>query len=60
VGGHATAVATIWTKNSDIGPHTRPKLYTRIFFEDTQKLHFLKIELAAVVDWGRAICKDHI
>ena len=38
------------TKNSDIGPHTRPRLLS--FFEYAQKLHHLKIELAAVVDWG--------
>ena len=43
------------TQNSDIGPHTRPKLLS--FFEDTQKLHYLKIELAAVVDWGEAFVK---
>ena len=43
------------TKNSDIGPHTRPRLLS--FFEDTQKLHHLKIELAAVVDWGEPFVK---
>ena len=37
-------------KNTDIGPSTRPKLLN--FFEDSQKLKYLKIELAAVVDWG--------
>ena len=42
-------------KNSDIGPHTRPRLLS--FFEDTQKLHHLKIELAAVVDWGEPFVK---
>ena len=42
-------------KNSDIGPHTRPKLLS--FFEDTQKLHYLKIELATVVDWGEGFVK---
>ena len=36
--------------NSDIGPSTRPKLL--FFFDDSQKLNHLKIELAAVVDWG--------
>ena len=40
-------------KNNDIGPHTRPRLLS--FFEDTQKLHHLKIELAAVVDWGEPL-----
>jgi len=43
------------TKSSDIGPHTRPRLL--LFFEDTQKLHYLKIELAAVVDWGEPFVK---
>ena len=36
-------------KNSDIGTHTGPRLLS--LFEDTQKLHHLKIELADVVDW---------
>ena len=30
--------------------HTRPRLL--YFFKDTQKLPYLKIELAAVEDWG--------
>ena len=46
---------TILTKNSDIGPHTRPRLLS--FFEDTQKLHHLKIELATVADWGEPFVK---
>jgi len=43
------------TKNTDIGPHTRPRLLS--FFEDTQKLNYLKIELTAVVDWGESFVK---
>jgi len=43
------------TKNTEIGPHTRPRLLS--FFEDTQKLNYLKIELAAVVDWGESFVK---
>ena len=42
-------------KNTDIGPSTRPKLLN--FFEDSQKLKYLKIELVAVVDWGEAFVK---
>ena len=42
-------------KNSDIGPSTRPKLL--FFFDDSQKLNHLKIELAAVVDWGEPFVK---
>ena len=42
-------------KNTDIGPSTRPKLLN--FFEDSQKLKYLKIELAVVVDWGEAFVK---
>ena len=42
-------------KNTDIGPSTRPKLLA--FFEDSQKLNHLKIELAAVVDWGEVFVK---
>jgi len=42
-------------KNTDIGPATRPKLLA--FFEDPQKLNHLKIELAAIVDWGEVFVK---
>lgn len=42
-------------KNTDIGSSTRPKLLA--FFEDSQKLNHLKIELAAVVDWGEVFVK---
>ena len=42
-------------KNSDVGPSTRPKLLA--FFDDTQKLKHLKIELAAVIDWGDPFVK---
>ena len=42
-------------RNTDIGPSTRPKLLA--FFEDSQKLNHLKIELAAVVDWGEVFVK---
>ena len=37
-------------ENEDIGPSTRPKLLA--FFSDQQKLAILKLEIAAVVDWG--------
>ena len=56
IGGHATVAGSIWgyqpflVNNSDIGPSTRPKLL--FFFDDSQKLNHLKIELAAVIDWG--------
>ena len=41
--------------NSDIGPSTRPKLLS--FFDDPQKLNYLKIELAAVIDCGEPFVK---
>ena len=43
-------------KNTDIGPSTRPKLLN--FFEDSQKLKYLKIELAVVVDWVKHLLKQ--
>ena len=47
------------TKNSDIGPHTRPRLLS--FFEDTRKLHHLKIELrSCCCGLGRAFCKGYL
>lgn len=35
----------------DIGPASREKLLQ--FFQNTQKNIYLKLELAAIVDWGR-------
>ena len=37
-------------QHSDIGTHTRPKLLA--YFEDPEKLKYLKVELAAIVDYG--------
>lgn len=42
-------------QHSDIGTHTRPKLLA--YFEDPQKLKYLKVELAAVVDYGEPFVK---
>ena len=42
-------------QHSDIGTHTRPKLLT--YFEDPEKLKYLKVELAAVVDYGEPFVK---
>ena len=42
-------------QHSDIGTHTRPKLLA--YFEDSEKLKYLKLELAAVVDYGEPFVK---
>ena len=38
------------------GSSTRPELLA--FYADSQKLNHLKIELAAVVDWGEVFVKE--
>ena len=40
--------------NEDIGPATWPKLLE--VMNDSQKLAFLRIELASTIDWERTIC----
>ena len=42
-------------QHSDIGTHTRPKLLA--YFEDSEKLKYLKVELAAIVDYGEPFVK---
>ena len=59
MGGHATVAGSIWRYQTISGKKTvistRPKLL--FFFDDSQKLNHLKIELAAVVDWGEPFVK---
>ena len=44
-----------FTNNTDIGPSIRPKLLE--ILNDAQKLAFLQIELAAVIDLGETFVK---
>jgi hypothetical protein len=39
------------TANADVGPASRAKLLT--CFQDTQKVILFKLELAAIIDWGK-------
>ena len=42
-------------QHTDIGPQTRPKLLA--YFDDPQKIRHVKLELAAVVDYGEPFVK---
>ena len=52
---HFGDVEPFLRKNEDIGPSTRQKLLS--FFDDSQKTGLLKLELAAVIDYGEAFVK---
>jgi len=43
------------TKNTDLGPSSRPKLLA--ILTDHEKLKHLKLELAAIIDWGEVFVK---
>ena len=52
---HFGDVEPFLRKNEDVGPSTRQKLLS--FFDDSQKTGLLKLELAAVIDYGEAFVK---
>ena len=43
-------------KHLDIGPQTRPKLLA--YFDDPQKIRYVKLELAAVIDYGEPFVRE--
>ena len=43
------------SKNTDLGPSSRPKLLA--ILTDYDKLKHLKLELAAIIDWGEVFVK---
>ena len=40
-------------RNTDLGPSSRPKLLA--ILTDQEKVKLLKLELAAVIDWGKCL-----
>ena len=45
-------------RNADLGASSRPRLLA--ILSDQEKLKHLKLELAAVIDWGKYLLKLHI